>query len=355
MMKNASLQRGLTLVEIAISILIIGVGMAAVIEIYNRARLQRQIELTYDRMDRIVQALSVYAETTGRLPCPADPSVAMSDPPNAPDPNSVLFGWEKGITDPAVLTTLTGGGAPIGTCTSFPAAEGILPFLTLGLKPEDARDGWGRYFTYAVSPVFAVKNDQSGGAATYDTGTVHERCRHPGWVQRNGSYSNKNPIKARFCCAEKAGGNVGSDLRILFTDLVTTPPNLSPARASNNNTTSPPYVAPYGDMHAISVPPATAPLTAPPFNTQIEAPAFVLVSHGPDGLGAYLGNGTTGRNPPANGPELENANANRTFADGPWDTSKTPATNNKYFDDIVRWMTQDGVLAAHGALSCQYP
>ena len=86
--------------------------------------------------------------------------------------------------------------------------------------------------------------------------------------------------------------------------------------------------------------------------TPIEAPALVLISHGPDGEGAWLGNGTEKRfEPPEGGPQLQNADGNQVFVDGPWNLVHGPA----YFDDIVRWMTQDGIIAAHGALSCQYP
>ena len=56
-------------------------------------------------------------------------------------------------------------------------------------------------------------------------------------------------------------------------------------------------------------------------------------------------------NPPDSGPEYKNADGDQIFVDGPWNLKPGP----DYFDDIVRWMTQDGIIAAHGALSCQYP
>ena len=68
-------QSGITLVEIAISVAIIGILMGGALELQQRARAQRQFESTYDNMDAVIQALSIYVETTGRLPCPADPAV----------------------------------------------------------------------------------------------------------------------------------------------------------------------------------------------------------------------------------------------------------------------------------------
>ena len=69
-------QSGITLVEVAISVAIIGILMGGALELYQRARTQRQYETTYDNMDAIIQALSVYVETAGRLPCPADPAAS---------------------------------------------------------------------------------------------------------------------------------------------------------------------------------------------------------------------------------------------------------------------------------------
>ena len=67
---------------------------------------------------------------------------------------------------------------------------------------------------------------------------------------------------------------------------------------------------------------------------------------------AWLGNGTNNRSTlPESGPELQNADGDQIFVDGPRNLKPGPA----YFDDIVRWMTQDGIMAAHGALSCSYP
>ena len=69
-------QSGITLAEVAISVAIIGILMGGALEIYQRARTQMQYQTTYDNMDTIIQALSVYVETAGRLPCPADPAVS---------------------------------------------------------------------------------------------------------------------------------------------------------------------------------------------------------------------------------------------------------------------------------------
>ena len=300
-------QAGMTLAELAIALMVLGLIMGGALDLYNRAHGQREIEGTYENLDAITDTLSVYVASHGRLPCPADPAV-----------NEMTLGLERTTCDASTR-------------------EGILPFATLNIPRKTAMDGWGRYFTYAVSPVFARKNDQSQGLA--DTGKVHGRCRHPGWVKLDERY-NRNAIKARFCCADQLPPtfDVESDLIIVHTDGT----NISPVRA-------PGISEHYADLTKATIARQNVPTID---DSPIEAPAFVLVSHGKNGRGAWLGNGTSNRyDPPDSGPEMKNADGDQIFVDGPMDLKPGP----HYFDDIVRWMTQDGIMAAHGALSCQYP
>lgn len=318
-------QSGITLVEVAISVAIIGILMGGALELQQRARTQRQFESTYDNMDAIIQALSIYVETAGRLPCPANPAVSDAS-----------FGWERGVK-PADLHD---GHSPTGTCDAK-NRDGIVPFMTIGLPVQTVRDGWGNFYSYAVSPVFTRQNDQPSSAA--DTGRVHGRCRHPGWVNTFDRY-NRNAIKARFCCADQAlpTFDVDSDLIILHTNGgAALSPVRTPGTMNNYDDLTKTTTFLRSDAHV-------------PFmdKTPIEAPALVLVSHGPNGKGAWLANGTNNRSTlPESGPELQNADGDQIFVDGPWNLKPGPT----YFDDIVRWMTQDGIMAAHGALSCSYP
>lgn len=320
-------QQGITLVEVALAVAIAGILMSGALMVYERAQAQRQFEATYDNMDAIAQALSVYVESAGRLPCPADPSAVDE-----------TAGWERGVT-PADIKA-PAGQPPTSSCDAK-TREGIVPFMTLGLPKRTAMDGWGHFYSYAVSPVFTRKNDQSATAA--DTGRVHGRCRHAGWVNPSDRF-NRNAIKARFCCADQASPvfDVDSDLIILHTAGGAA---LSPART--------PGIKGNYDVITKTTTASIGGADVPVFDaTPIEAPALVLVSHGPDHKGAWLANGTGKRfDPPQAGPELQNADGDQVFADGPWNLKPGP----EHFDDIVRWTTQDGIIAAHGALSCSYP
>jgi prepilin-type N-terminal cleavage/methylation domain-containing protein len=296
-------QQGITLVEVAIAVAVIGILMGGALELNQRAQAQQHIETTYDNMDQIIQALSVYVETAGRLPCPADPAAT-----------GVVFGWERGVT-PADMQ-VDAGHFPAGHCDQN-TREGLVPFMTLGLPARTAQDGWGRYFTYAVSPVFARRNDQSG--APGDTGKIHGRCRHPGWVNPADRY-NRNAVKARFCCADQLATtfDVDSDLIILHTSGGALSPVRTPGTANNYDGLDRTTTVSAGNIPVPSID-----------TTLIEAPALVLVSHGPDGKGAWLGNGTDKRSdPPEAGPQRQNADGNQVFIDGPWNLIPGPL----YFD-----------------------
>ena len=357
-------QSGLTLIEVALSLIILSLITAAGISLHSRAQLQQQTLVTRERMDIIVQALSVYAETAGRTPCAAAPEAA-----------DITFGWERGVV-PADLT-LNAGKFPIpspAVCNTTNNV-GIVPFMTLNLSPDVAKDGWGRYFTYAVSPQFARTNDQSRDAdnqinnADKDQGTVHGRCRAIGWAPVMDG-RNLNAVKARYCCLDRYSSTVNgnqanfltsaSDLVIRHTTATTN--ILSPRRVADS------AIANVGNLYdSINISTLqksggkTLPVALTNSQYPVLVPAFVLVSHGKNGYGAYLANGTANQfNTTASLSPLEQENFNftgtapvpdRTFVDGPI----TTAISATYFDDIVRWMTQDSLMAAHGALSCQYP
>ena len=126
--------RGFTLIEIAVVLLIVGlvtvVGARLVASVAEgtRARLTRQ------NADAVKLALQAYVARAGRLPCPA---IEALPPANA------VYGVE----------------APTpGTCTGTQGLEatpvafrGVVPWKTLGMTTDNAFDGWGNQFTYAVS------------------------------------------------------------------------------------------------------------------------------------------------------------------------------------------------------------
>lgn len=134
--KNA----GFSLVEMAVVLVILGFVLAALLLPLQAQRNQLFQTQTENTLEIAKKALIGFAQTRGRLPCPA---TAVS----------------AGIEAPA-------GG---GDCTT---TVGLLPAATLGIQPTDANgfaiDGWNNRIGYAVTQV------SNGGAATADFTTSND-------------------------------------------------------------------------------------------------------------------------------------------------------------------------------------
>lgn len=118
---------GFSLVEIAIVLAIVALLMAGLLPTISGQVERQHISDTRKQLDEIQQALIGYAIINGRLPCPADGTIA-SGQANA------------GAED---------YNASTNTCNN---AGGVLPWATLGVGETDA---WGRRFTYRVDTNFA--------------------------------------------------------------------------------------------------------------------------------------------------------------------------------------------------------
>ena len=130
MVKN----KGFSLVELAVVLVILGFVIGALLLPLQAQREQLFRSQTESQLETARRALLGFAQTNGRLPCPA---IATS----------------AGLEDPVV-----GGG-----CTS---QLGFLPAATLGIQPTDedgfAIDGWNNPIMYAVT------QSDEGGTATAD-------------------------------------------------------------------------------------------------------------------------------------------------------------------------------------------
>ncbi len=128
-------QRGLTLIEMAVVLMILGLIVAGLI-----GPLDTQLEARDRR-----ETLNGYAVTRGRLPCPD------SDGDGLPNP----------AFDPADVTS--------AQCA---VAEGFLPWAELGLKPGDA---WGNRIGYRVrAPAYTWPD--SDGLCNGNGGTELDLC-----------------------------------------------------------------------------------------------------------------------------------------------------------------------------------
>jgi prepilin-type N-terminal cleavage/methylation domain-containing protein len=322
---------GFTLVELAVVMIIVGALAFAVFAFLKPLVENFRYMETAKKMEKISRLVNRYAVENYRLPCPAVPDRGSANPP---------YGFQSG------------GGADGAEIPDIcPTTEGIIPFRTLGVPEALAVDGYGNYFTYAISPAFSQN--------TFDElpADVHPACRVADWFYDEGKNDgarlmrNINPRKARFCCP--ATPAQGTDLNI---------------RDENDSfvlgLTRAPGPDGYQDPDRLMQPvdPATGNLITavggdyylapqvPPANARATAPAYIVISHGKNGLGAFEP-ATNARNTlPTTAQELENADGDNTYFD-----TKTRSTNVvTRFDDLILWRTQDAMFAEEGE-SCSVP
>jgi prepilin-type N-terminal cleavage/methylation domain-containing protein len=112
-------QRGFTLIEVAVVVLLLGIAMTLGLKMLNARLDHSAYSETKANQERIKMALIAFLRTNGRLPCPD----------NATPPT----GFES---------------AP---CSGDDSGDGVVPWATLGLTRDAALDGWGNFFTYRVS------------------------------------------------------------------------------------------------------------------------------------------------------------------------------------------------------------
>jgi prepilin-type N-terminal cleavage/methylation domain-containing protein len=127
------LQSGFTLIEMAIVLMIVGVLLGGMLMPLTAQMDQHNNSDTQKALSEIKEALIGFALVNGRLPCPADPTIA---------------------------TGLANAGVSRATCTTVANSTGVVPWVTLGL---DEADAWGNRYTYRVTSDFA----DAIGSATY--------------------------------------------------------------------------------------------------------------------------------------------------------------------------------------------
>lgn len=126
--------RGFTLIEMAIVIAIVAVAGGMILKA-SSGMLDSNNRLTVRvTLSAVDSALATFVATHKRLPCPADGAIA-SAAPNA------------GVEQVAAN----------GSCTPATQDRGVIPWVTLGMSENDASDPWLARLTYRVDPVLAAR------------------------------------------------------------------------------------------------------------------------------------------------------------------------------------------------------
>lgn len=321
--KQSCKQSGFSLIEMVVVVGIIGLliaGSAQMIKPYFR---MAQTNLTEKKMENIALSLADFSANYGRLPCPADPG----------EGNMNFYG-----------TPVNSGAARDQFATNrgcgLNARDyiGIVPFRVLGLNESQVRDNYGNLLTYAVSAAMTEYD-----ATDLATGDVNGVCRTtPVWHDAV-TAQNRNVFKARVCCPDLQPNATRHDIVIT-------------ARAGGTSVFSQANNARVSGNYDLVNRPATTAQAVPGSNRLI---AFVLISHGENGDGAFLAQQNMNNKRPitanANAEESENRDDDLDFVSTTRSTADGVVNGNNYFDDIVVWKTNDQLVSIHGNNSCVRP
>jgi hypothetical protein len=139
-------QRGLSLMEVALGMVSLGLLMAGALAAYRVHQHARAAQITAKNLDAIEEAIGTFVATQKRFPAPMG------------------FALREGDEDYGRAGALA-GGCPVpptdGRICSYSDVEGkvligSIPFHDLNLPAEMTVDGYGRRFTYAVSQEMTV-------------------------------------------------------------------------------------------------------------------------------------------------------------------------------------------------------
>jgi prepilin-type N-terminal cleavage/methylation domain-containing protein len=323
-------RRGFTLLELSIVLgiisLIAGVGM----NMASGALKAADRISTQERLNTIKLALDSFAKTYGFLPCPADRTLTTV---------SANFGLESRNVAGTNCTVTT--PATQGVVLANNAFYGMVPVRTLGLPDNYGGDAWGDKLTYAVTGVLVTDPT----AYSTKTGAI---SMYYGDLTTDYSQTMQHLSKT---FTSTGAGTAGA---VRVTVPATAP---SVGTAYVNGTL-------YKGSYAIGAVSATQfDLTGSTYTstdtgtvdwlTQGPNAAYVVVSHGPSGAGAYPFNGSAiPLTKPCNVATVDGSNCGTTgiFYDTAYNDGSQVA---EFFDDYIVWGSNDVMRAP--AITGLYP
>ena len=271
---NAGRERGATGLLILLILILVIVGLLATYALKRVTASADERDETTRRLALGADALEQFAARAHRLPCPADPA----------------------------LNTGVEVQATAATC-SFP--EGTIPWSTIGMKYDDAFDGWGRKISYRV------------------------------YTGNNGSLTQAEGVSMVECdTVEPTTGNATSTAASLGGLCVS---NADPYMRS---TKPEKFLAGKG-------------LSLDDVGTARNDVAYVLVSHGRTGLGAYTVSGARLDLP--TGDERNNTRETGAFTIKAFSDPDTSATSGVHFDDLLAYRTIPELVKRIGLSARDWP
>ena len=275
--------------------MVVGILMVVVLAVFAQAMMRAterrtaQAGASAARLALLDQALANFVAQHRRLPCPARGSIA------------------SGAASAGVETLNPGNGA----CNPADQADGVVPWVSLGLADSDALDPWHGRISYRVQA--ALTNSLTS-------------AMNMSWCAAGGTPSTG--AGAALTCAANCTGNA------------CTAPNdylygrglaLKDGAGAWLNQPSPAWPG--------------APAPRPASN----GAAYVLVVHGPNGAGAYNAAGLFQTGAASGTMEAQNANRQALVASSVFiDAARNISAGTSYFDDELSHPTVSAVLARAG-------
>lgn len=305
--RHAPRAQGFSLVEMAMVLLVVGVLAALFLPATNTMMDNNRRKETRTKLESLESAITRFVMTTGRLPCPADGALDVTD---------VNFGFER--IDPVTRE-----------CTAL--NRGVVPWRILGLGVNEAVDAWGTLVTYRL-----WARTPAGASNGINTSLA---------INNGMDFSDCKPASTGAAVGPSYLCNPSQSILSVLT-AANTLTQARGLRVCSRITTTQPATCPVGDPQQITTPSAGT------------GAAYVLISHGANQWLGYKPNYTQ---PPVaggvfmaqpvgpGGGARERQNRNNLalrmpstnagfYADDAVDervNAANPANSPNYFDDIV--------------------
>lgn len=156
-------ERGFSLIDVAVVMAIVGVLLAGFLATYKMYQATRATTITEENFMAAQDALGAYVSFNNKYPVPSPFGLREKT-----STGSTEYG-ESGDASAAVTCNNSNAsgklckGAGIGAGNEV--LVGVLPFAEINLPEAQARDGYGRLFTYAVGAALTANN---GAEPTYE-------------------------------------------------------------------------------------------------------------------------------------------------------------------------------------------
>lgn len=242
-----SCQKGMTLIDLSIALVVISLVAYPLVGEYHRYMRDKTEAEATEKMALANAAIDKFYLKVGRYPCPADIELAPGDP---------NYGLE--LFDNVQGFCVDVGGTLLNDPTQF--TQGMVPFKTLSLPESDAYDPWHSRIVYAVTAYMASTSFDEDDY--YDPAVTTSKP----YLLVDGFYS---PFAEDYLDTTTYATG---DLAMLGGQMY---------QAVSDTTGNPPPDPTYWIMLSGNVAPAT--------NDQTH---YIIVSHGPNRVGAYNRDGT---------------------------------------------------------------